>query len=95
MAENAAHHDLLEIETIGRRLDKETSIDDNTLVRLKKDFSHLRFTLCSEDDTAEREPFEQYEKFDLHLLGAGSGCLGLTMDTSNYCGVVVALREEG
>ncbi|WP_084882857.1 DUF6129 family protein [Vibrio sp. qd031] len=82
-----------EIEIIGRRLSRISDIDEKSLSSLRQDYPHLRFTLCSEDDTAEREPFVTFDHFDLHLLSAGNGCLGLTFDISNYRGVVIALRE--
>lgn len=82
-----------QIEIISRRLDRLYGIDEQTLVVLKRDFPQLRFALCSEDDTSEREPYRHFHTFDLHLLSGGDGCLGLTHDIDRCRGLVIALRE--
>jgi hypothetical protein len=94
MERNTPSDRTLDLEIIGRRLDKQNCIDEQFLGHIKQDFPHLRFILCSEDDTGEREPYLQFDDFDLHLFSGGSGCLGLTHDTHNFRGVVIALREE-
>lgn len=93
MEMSIASHNTLELEIIGRKLDKHNYIDEQHISALKRDYPHLRFVLCSEDDTGEREPYLQFDNFDLHLMSDGNGCLGLTLDVSNFRGVVIALRE--
>ncbi|QUN05345.1 hypothetical protein KDN34_14255 [Shewanella yunxiaonensis] len=84
-----------EIETIGSRIARESTIDEALLARLRAAYPQWRFTLCSEDDTGEREPYLTFDGFDLHLVRlSATGCASLTPWPEQSSGILVALHES-
>ena len=65
-----------------------------TVQWLRGEYPHIRFILCSEDDMAEREPYQTHAGFDIHLMAGGLGCACLTDSIEKSVGLVVALHEE-
>ncbi|PWI33862.1 hypothetical protein DI392_06585 [Vibrio albus] len=84
-----------DIAQIGAVLEGLEYIDDDMMTRMRSAYPNLRFTLCSEDDMGEREPYESFCGFDLHLVTSGEGrCSSLTYHLEQCTGIVVALHEE-
>ncbi len=70
-------------------------LNEGALSSLKKSWPDLRFTFCNDDDMPARMPPSlQFERFNLYLLGGGEHCLGLTMDTEQAIGVVLAQVDD-
>jgi hypothetical protein len=68
--------------------------DDAYLTQLKSEYSDIRFTLCSDNDTGVREPFRECNYFDLHLVAfSQTGCSQLTSNIDSCSGVAIALHE--
>jgi hypothetical protein len=84
-----------DINQIGTVLEGLEFIDEEVMTRMRRAYPHLRFTLCSEDDTGSREPYASFCGFDLHLVSSGEGrCSSLTYYLEQCTGIVVALHEE-
>ncbi|MCL1074744.1 DUF6129 family protein [Shewanella dokdonensis] len=83
-----------EIETIGSRIAQESAIDEALLSRMRAAYPQWRFTLCSEDDTGEREPYLSFNGFDLHLVRLSTtGCASLTPWPEQCSGILIALHS--
>ncbi|MDB1124162.1 DUF6129 family protein [Vibrio algarum] len=84
-----------EIKQLGFLIENLDTIDDLALRKVRTSYPHLKFTLCSEDDIGEREPYYRFATFDLHLVCVSKGsCSHLTHNISSCNGVVIALHEE-
>ncbi|PJC87608.1 hypothetical protein CSW98_00320 [Vibrio sp. HA2012] len=84
-----------DIQQIGTVLEGLEYVDDDMISRMRLAYPHIRFTLCSEDDTGEREPYASYCGFDIHLVSSGAGaCSLLTHNIEQCTGLVIALHEE-
>jgi hypothetical protein len=79
---------------IMEKLELNGICDDAYLTQLKNEYSDIRFTLCSDNDTGVREPFRECHFFDLHLVAfSQTGCSQLTSSIEFCSGVAIALRE--
>jgi len=66
-------------------------LNEDALGILKKRWTDLRFTVCSDDDMPARlPPALRREGFNLYLVGGNEHCLSLTDDPLQAIGVVLA-----
>lgn len=84
-----------QITQIGQLLESRNTIDEAAISKLRDAYPNLRFTLCSEDDIGERESYQTYTNFDLHLVASIPGsCSHLTYYLEQCTGILIALHEE-
>ena len=68
--------------------------DEQKQQALKREWPNFRFIFCSDDDMAEREPFQVHEPFELHLMAASLGCATFTQQAEQAIGLVIAYKEH-
>ncbi|MDG3085006.1 hypothetical protein P7F88_02420 [Vibrio hannami] len=85
----------VQIAYIGQLLESRNIIDEEAISKLREAFPSLRFTLSSEDEVGEREAYECFSNFDIHLVASHpGGCSHLTYNAEQCNGILIALHEE-
>jgi len=59
---------------------------------LRSKFPGLAWTRCDASDVTE-EPYQSFERFDLHLLDGSDHCVQVTSDPDRATGLVLAQRR--
>lgn len=79
-------------ETVLRVADRLTTegVDEAVIADLRKDFTELHFTYCSDDDIPNHNPVFGQDLFNLYLVDGREHCMCLTEDLNAATGIVVA-----
>ena len=73
---------------------RETGPDEVHGVSMRKEWPHIHFTFCNDDDVTAAKPVQTNDTFNLYLVSSGGGCIGFTGNMETATGIVIAEIED-